>query len=262
MGGNSSSAKSTTEITTNVMTNVSSSVSSACGASSTSNQSISQVAGGNALMENVSQATDSKINLSCDLTSTMQNDFATQMSQQLQSELTAKLSGVGVKNDTSTETDVKSVTNAVTNISLSDVKSCLANSATTQKITQVAGGNAVMRGISQAAVASVINKCITDNKSVNKAIADFDQKYSNKGTSENAGFDPLGPLTALMQGLGMAAVAPYIASFCIILLCMVCCYCLMSAGGGSSAAPAPAVSAPAYEASPDELVGGGWLPDY
>jgi len=223
---------------TNITTDVSSKVSSACGASNTSNQSIGQTAGGNAIMENVSQSSDSTVNLSCTINTQMENDFANQVSQQLQSELEAKLSGLGIKNSTETDSDVKNVTNAMTNIKLEDIKSCLASSSTTQSLTQVAGGNAVMRGVSQSAVSKVINNCIMGHADVTKVANDFDQKYSTKGTSANLGFDPLAPLTALFQGLGLAGgvltAAPFISIACCCLCFIICCMMIMvmTMGGG------------------------------
>lgn len=236
MGGSSSKAKSTVDIVTNITTDVSSKVSSACGGSNTSSQSISQVAGGNAVMENVSQSADSTLNLSCSITTSMQNDFASQVSQQLQSQLDAKLSGMGIKNNTETDSDVHNVTNAVTNVKLEDIKNCLVNDATTQSIAQVAGGNAVMKGVSQNAVTKVIQNCVMGHADAQQAINDFDQKYSTTGTSTNAGFDPLAPLTALFQGLGFAGsilvAGPYIVVVCCCLFLIICCMMMMGGGGG------------------------------
>lgn len=236
MGGSSAKAKSTMDIVNNVTTNVSASMSSACGASNTSGQSITQIAGGNAVMDGVSQSQQSTVNLTCDITDTMESQFASQLQQQLSSELNAQLSGLGIKNSTETDSAIKAVTNAAANISLKSVKNCLAQSETTQAITQVAGGNAVMKNVSQAQVNSVIAKCSLGGNTVTSAAQTLDQTIASKGTSENKGFDPLGPLTALFSALGMTGAAltaaPWICCICIVIICIVCSMMMMGGGGG------------------------------
>lgn len=222
MGGNTSKVQSTMDIVTNVTSNVTSSVSSACGSSNVSNQSISQNVGGNAVMDGVSQSSKSTVNLTCEISNNMQNEFANKLTTDLQSELTAKLSGLGIKNDVETDSKIKAVTNAAANIKLDDIKKCLADSTTTQSITQTAGGNALMRNVSQTAVNEVISKCVMSNDTLNQATNDLDSIIKNKGTAENKGFDPLSAMTAFFESVGLvgsaAVVAPFILSFIVIML--------------------------------------------
>lgn len=249
MGGNSSKATSTTDLLTNIATNVTTKMASACSGSSVTNQNISQIAGGNANMDGVSQSSSSTVDLTCLMSDVSSNDLQTQMAQQIQSELTAKLSGLGIANDTETNSKVTSITNAVTNISTDKIKNCLASAGVSQNISQIAGGNASMKNVSQAAVTTVVANCIMKDDAVNQAISDFDQTVATKSTSENTGIDPLAPLTALFSSLGLVGTAltaaPYVLSVCCCLIIVICCFLLLDGGGGvgghTSAPPPPPI---------------------
>jgi len=237
MGKSSSKAESTMKTVSNIMVDVSSKVSASCSANNAINQSISQTAGGDAWMEGVSQSSDAVINLNCTISSKMENDFKQQVAEKMQSDLEAKLTGMTIgKADAETKSNIESVINSTTKISMEDIKNCLASSTTNQSISQTAGGNAVMKGISQSAAAEVVAKCDFSSSGLNKAATELDRVLAAKGSSSLTGLDPFAFLTAFIQTYGMIVGGVFLV--CIV--CMIGCSLVMM-GGSSSPPPPPPV---------------------
>ena len=212
MGFNQSKSETTVDVVTRVVAEVTKNVSHSCGALGSSNMTIIQDAGQDAVMDNVNQSSEAYIDLSCEITSEMETQFENEVQHTLENELKNKLSGMGFGNSTESEANIKSLTEAVSRVSINDIKSCLAESSSTMHITQKAGRDAVMRNVSQSAITKVIGDCVMRSSEITKAINKFETNAKVKSVTENLGLNLFGD----------SAIAGAICSF-ILFISLICC---------------------------------------
>ena len=221
-----SSSKSTISTVNEVITNVSSKISSACGASNVTTQSITQIAAGDVINTgDVEQSADATINLSCKITSSMDQKFKDEVKAQLNQALAAKTSGISLGSKSKTETNISEVVRAVTDIDLENIQSCLASNETTQSLTQIAGGSIVNQAkVSQSSVSKVIGDCLLSNTTLVEASKALDSTIANDQTAATTGFDPFQSISDMFSNIAGAFSGNSTASAvsCVVSSCLVC----------------------------------------
>lgn len=190
------------ETVNKTMTNVMMSNAQSCGASTGVNQMISLSdidAEGDVTISGIKQDSNLKFDFSCMQTSGNQADLSSKFSDQLKQDMKQTTSGYQFQ-PSETETVNRAINEITTNIGMSNVANCMANSFTdqTQLIDKIkATGNVKIENLAQTAIQDVTATCLQNNSNVTSAIADIQKVLDSKTDQTAKGVDLFASITSL-----------------------------------------------------------------
>lgn len=224
-------------------------------------------AGGNIDISGGSQTGTVALNFSCLQNNNISQDSVQEIQNAIKQGIQQKTSGFQFQPSTQT-TISKTENDIVSNINLSQVADCVANSFADQE--QIyrnlsAKGNITLSNLAQTAVNDSTSKCVQEQKAASQNIKALDTIFDQQVSQEAKGVD----IIALFQGWfnmiqSFGAMGTLLLALPILCCCCICLASIFSSSGGGSAptptmvapsAPAPTLGAPSAPSAPVPTLG-------
>lgn len=161
--------------------------SSTCSASAGSSQSAEfGTIKGDLIIKGLKFGSKQKIDLKCLQSSEFNQEMQADIEKKLTADIKNKLEGqnIGAVQTAITKTTKKAITDLTSTLDISNIKNCIAQSISSQKISaETVGGNVLLYDVNMDNVQEVVGDCIqndnTVTKSINKLQEAFDTEVSN-----------------------------------------------------------------------------------
>lgn len=206
----SSVSYSESNLVTNAVTNVLMESSSLCTQSGAFvqqmdiNNVMNNCAEGDINITGVSQNMEIRLNFTCAQSVEQESGLLQKFKNDLDKQISAKTEGAGLplsSNQSMSASITKIKNNITTNIKISNVAQCVQNTIASQRMTLsniirncpkgAGSGNINIRDIKQQLVASSVASCIQNNKALNKASQELENKLKEFLESSTKGIDPM-----------------------------------------------------------------------